>query len=382
MSLINGRQNQLQSSERGSILIMTAVGMLVMFLMVGLCIDVSRIYMARAEMQNAADAAALSAARELNSGAAGIDAAVTRANAIVNTRANGQKVVSIAKVEFATDLNGTYWDSATDLSTAKANAANIRFVRVTTQSTLTSILFALSAKNGLGPSHTESRQAVAGMSIGINTVCDFFPVAVALTTKPAPNARMTLLFKQGDPGANTLVNTNYVILEVPGINGNGERETVELAAGVANICTTLHSNIKFTPSSNKNNGRKAIGWGANSRFDNPGKNYIDAATYPPDTNVASDITFDQYLKKNPFQPPLHPGQDERRILIVPIIAPGTYDANVGAPTTNLGAFFLRSQIPSSGDLDVEWIDETLVIGRGGFAPCGGTTTLTVPVLYR
>src|SRR5207253_6292199 len=100
-----------RKGERGSIIIMTAIGMLIMLLMVVLCVDVSRIYSVRAELQNAADAAALTAARELNGGTAGIDRAVSKANAIVNTRGPGKIIVSIATVEFATSLNGTYMNA-------------------------------------------------------------------------------------------------------------------------------------------------------------------------------------------------------------------------------------------------------------------------------
>jgi Flp pilus assembly protein TadG len=60
--------------------------MLLLLLMVGLCIDVSRIYLTRTELQNAADAAALSAAAELNGGDTGIDKAVARANDTFNTQ--------------------------------------------------------------------------------------------------------------------------------------------------------------------------------------------------------------------------------------------------------------------------------------------------------
>src|SRR4051794_1070196 len=59
-------------SERGSVTIMTAVLMVGLVLVLGLSIDVSRIYMVRSGLQNAADAAALAAARELNSGSTGL----------------------------------------------------------------------------------------------------------------------------------------------------------------------------------------------------------------------------------------------------------------------------------------------------------------------
>src|SRR6266478_9618643 len=77
-------------SEQGSITVMTAVCMVAFMLVLGLAIDVSRIYMVRAELQNAADAAVLTAARELNGGTTGIDNAVTRANNVANTQGFGK----------------------------------------------------------------------------------------------------------------------------------------------------------------------------------------------------------------------------------------------------------------------------------------------------
>src|SRR5512132_915577 len=118
MSSMNAQRAELRNGERGSVIIMTAISMVFLFLLVGLCVDVSRIYMVRAELQNAADAAALTAARELNGGTGGIDDAITRANAIVNTRGFGKANVTIATVEFATTVDGTYMN-ATD---AKAPA--------------------------------------------------------------------------------------------------------------------------------------------------------------------------------------------------------------------------------------------------------------------
>src|SRR5262245_61965295 len=103
MSLTCPQLKRQRSNERGSIILMTAIFMLILFLMLGLCIDVSRIYMIRAELQNAADAAALSAARELNSGDTGIDAAVTRAANIVNNQGFEKFGVTIATVEFSTN---------------------------------------------------------------------------------------------------------------------------------------------------------------------------------------------------------------------------------------------------------------------------------------
>jgi len=381
--------------ERGNVMIMTAILAVGIVLAVGLCIDVARIYMVRTELQNGADAAALAAARELDSGVSGIQDAVTRATTIVNDYGFNRAAVTIATVEFSDSLNGTYVNSAT----AQANPANIRFVRVTTQSTATRILFALQA---LGNSHTESRTATAGMSAPINTICDFFPVAVALnnvdTTPPAPNTLMTLNFVQGTGNSATLADKNYIILDVPDINGNGSPETAVLSAGLTNICQTLNTTVPFhmTPSANQNNGPKQITDGMNTRFNVYAGGYGNAlqpSTFPPDSNVQENITFAQYDNRTAVTPPNPnaPGQDQRRILIVPLVLPNTYNPP-NARVVRWGAFFLKDKslvtnpcnqnTAACGQLTVEWIDETLVHARGGFDPNGGCTTLTVPVLYK
>ncbi|HXQ70084.1 MAG TPA: pilus assembly protein TadG-related protein [Pyrinomonadaceae bacterium] len=392
-----------RKAERGSVMIMTAILMAGIILAVGLCIDIARMYMVRTELQNAADAAALSAARELSSGAGGIQDAVARATAIVNNYGFNDAVVNIpaVNVEFAINLNGPYVSSAT----AQAAPANYRFVRVTTPSVSMPMLFSARV---LGANRSQTRNAVAGMSVGINTICDFFPFAVALNdsnpndgvfTPPAPNTVMTLNFRQGNGNSFTLADKDYIIIEVPEISGNGAPETVRLAAGLTSICQSLNVNVPFhaTPSSNQNNGPRQIADGTSTRFNiyanGPGN--LNATDFPPDSNIAQNITFQQYNDRTVVTPPNPnaPGVDQRRILVVPIVAPGTYTGTpVGAPTLMFGAFFLKS-VPtvdspcsqsSNGcaHFNVEWIDERLVIGRGFFTPGGGTTNLTLPVLYR
>ena len=394
-----------QKNQAGSVMIMTAILMLGLILAVGLCIDVARVYMVRTDLQNAADAAALAASRELNSADGGIQDAVIRAQNIVNNFGFNRAAVTIPTVEFAVNLNGPYVDSAT----AQLAPQNIRFVRVTTQTAATPMLFSARI---LGPNHNESRNAVAGMSVGVNTICDFFPIAVALNdsdltdldangnpvfTPPAPNTVMTLNFVQGTGNSATLAHQDYIILEVPDITGNGAPETAVLSAGLTNICQTLNTSIPFhmTPSANINNGPRQLTDGVNTRFNvyaNGYGNALQPSTFPPDSNVGETIDYDQYSNKRDVTPPSPnaPGKDDRRILIVPIVAPGTYSPP-NATVLKFGAFFLkrRSTVvnPCSNSLDcaaleVEWIDEALVIGRGFYTPGGGDTSLTVPVLYQ
>jgi hypothetical protein len=227
------------------------------------------------------------------------------------------------------------------------------------------------------------------------------------TGYPAPNTTMSLSFVQGTGASATLANKNYIILEVPDINGVGSPETAVLSAGLTTICQTLNASVPFhmTPSANMNNGPRQITDGINTRFNvyaNGYGNALQPSTFPPDSNVQQSITFQQYDNRTAVTAPSPnaPGQDARRVLIVPIVWPGTYDGSncsgsaqcPNAPIKKWAAFFLKDKsvvtnpcnksTAQCGELHVEWIDEKLILGRGGFDPAGGCTTFSVPVLYQ
>ena len=396
MTSICAQPDRQKSNERGSIIIMTAIFMLLLFLMLGLCIDVSRIYMVRTELQNAADAAALAAARVLNGGTGGIDDAVNQAtNVIANNKGQKTKTtVTIASVEFAANLNDDPYRNATD---AKAVASTIRFVKVTTETASTTIFFGVSA---LGTSHLESRSAVAGKSVDLAGLCDFYPAAVGMDdqdptdsvngqpvfTYPAPGTPLTLKFAQGSGNSAVINNMDYIVLEVGCITGNGDVETARLAGGEPCACNTLGGNINMTPSSNLGNGGKAAGNGMNTRFgDYVGGygGYLQCCNYASDTNVTEGITHLQYTT--------NPGAgNDRRVVIAPIIKPDTYPANTNGRILGWGKFFLKRKMFVNfngncsdnlpcGYMDVEFLGEADV---GATGPVACNSGLRTAVLYR
>ena len=398
MSALNLSTDHQRKGERGSVVIMTAISMLLLILMVGLCIDISRIYTVRAELQNAADAAALAAAKELDGGVLGIQAAVQRANQVANTHGFGKGSVTISQITFARNL---YPDANyVDAETAEDDAANIRFVKVLTGSASTDMLFASTA---LGPSWSENRQAVAGSSsIAPTTLCDFFPAAVALKDIPAVGTVLDLKFNQGTGTEAVLNDKDYIILEVPDINGNGTGETAELTAGLPNFCKTLGDNIHMTPSSNQNNGPRNSGDGINTRFNDYANGYGNALqpnVYHPDSNIATGITNQEYLANNPgLEPATNKSWMEhgRRYLLMPIILPNgpppllpTYPAY----TTNIqkwGKFFLKEKAiviqgncsadPMCGAIKVEVVEISPPISP--VVPTAESSSLTLPVIFR
>jgi len=400
-----------RKNERGSIVIMTAIGMLLLLLMVGLCIDVSRVYLTRTELQNAADAAALSAAAELNGGDTGIDKAVARANDTLNTQGIATKYnVGISSVTFAVNIDDDPYMSAIDAKTG-TTAQNIRFVKVTTASHSTGLLFSSSAFGG--PEWTEQRKAVAGNSgRTASTICDFFPAAVALADpSPTPGTFLYLHFNQGTGNEAVLADKDYIVLEVPNINGNGTGETAVLTAGLPNFCKTLGDNINMTPSSNQNNGPRNAGEGSNTRFNDYANGYgnqLQPDVFHPDFNIREGITHQEYVDGSPSDSPLTNTQYReagRRMLIMPIILPNGPPGSVAADgtpltqsypayTTNIkkwGVFFLKnksliiqgggcSSDPLCGALQVEVVRTVGVTSP--VVPTATSSSLTLPVIYR
>ena len=168
--------NNAQHGERGSVLALSAIGMLALLLAVGLGVDISHLYLAKNDLQNAADAAALAGASALNSSASGVTEAATRAVTAMNNyefNKSGTPNVTFprANVLFAVNLNGPYVDE----DSARANAANIRFVQVTSQDSPVGISFAAPV---LGSSRNLSANATAGLSVPINLYCNFIPLSV------------------------------------------------------------------------------------------------------------------------------------------------------------------------------------------------------------
>lgn len=395
---VTAKQLRRRQSERGSVTIMTAVLMVGLVLVIGLSVDVSRIYMARAGLQNAADAAALAAARELNSGTSGLADAVTQAMSANLTNKYGfnrtgvtAPNVTIVKVEFSNSLavNATWYDNTNGNTVPAGTEAFIRYVRVTTQSAVVNTLF---AGRMLGASRNEQRTAIAGASVGLTTVCNFFPIAVSLTNPyPANGEQLTFTFTNVSGGTVTLVNNGYVVLQIPEIPGNGLPETAKLAAGITSMSASIGSSLVASQSANGSNGPRAIADGANLRFDIPANGYgndLNATNYPPDSNTAQPLTSSQYLNRSPLTaPPINPpGQDDRRVLVMPILPTGSYSTSA-IPTVRFGAFLLRSQVPrtgaTAGNLSVAYLGDSFPIGCGTFDPAaGGGSTLSKPVLYR
>ncbi|MBA2705261.1 MAG: Tad domain-containing protein [Blastocatellia bacterium] len=363
-----------RKGERGSILAVSAIGMLSLLLAVGLGVDISHLYLAKNELQNAADAAALAGASGLNFDASGITIAANRAVQEMNKYDFNQQAVSFprANVLFAKNLDGPYMSEAS----AMATASGIRFVQVSTPQSPVNIAFVATV---LGKTMNLKADAVAGVSVPLNSFAGYLPVSVvdddALSTiKPGQ-----LYTFRGAPQGSVSPG-NYQILAIDGSGASDDR--IGLASGVRNVVGPgEYVDTKPGVSSG------AVRQGINTRFDDYASQ-LDPATYPPDTNIKEGITYQQYLDGSPTQSPSHPGVAGRRVVLIPIIKKSQFDGGrTNVQIDHFGAFFLQSKVPggNGGDIQAEYIGVGVVVGNGEYDPSGVVNPgppITKPVLYR
>lgn len=371
----NRRMNQAGDNkrERGSILATSAIGMLSILLAVGLGVDISRFYLAKTELQNAADAAALAAVSGLNTSAQGVTKAADRAVAAMNKYDFNKTGVTFPRgnVQFAVNLDGPYMSE----TSAQGQAAKIRFVKVTTPPEAVGVSFAASV---LGNSKNLSATATAGFSVPLNSFCNWLPVSVIDFGTPI-SAGNTYTFRAGPQGS--ISPGNYQILAVAGRGGADVR--VGLANGV-DECAGPGATYVIDTKTGVNAG--PVRQGINTRFDDYQTSQVNPVLMPPDKNIKENITYDQYKTGNPLTAPKNPGVDGRRVVVIPIIKQNQYDAGRNTVTFDrFGIFFLQNKVGSGngGDLVAEYIDD-IVLGQGGFIPGGGAVNplMAVPVLYK
>jgi Flp pilus assembly protein TadG len=371
---MNARKTQgvrCRRNERGSVLATSALGMLSLLLAVGLGVDISHFYLAKTELQNAADASALAAVSGLNSTSTGITEATNRAVQAMNSFNFNKTGVTFprANVLFAVNLDGPYMSEAS----AQTQPANIRFVQVTTPSSPVGVSFAASV---LGSSKNLSATATAGYSVPLNVICDWLPVSVidyGIPLTPG-NSYTFRADNQQQVSAG-----NMQILAVAGPGGSDVR--VGLGSGV-DLCAEAGATYSVDTKPGANTG--PVKQGINTRFDDYGSQ-MDPAAQPPDTNIKENINYTQYRAGSPTQSPSHTGVPGRRVVIIPIVKLSEYDQGRNTVKFNrFGQFFLRTKVAGNGDLSAEYISDIVVAGKGGYDPNGGATNnlLAVPVLYK
>lgn len=379
----NSRRGAKQS-ERGSVLAVSAFGMLAFLLAVGLSLDVSHFYVVRAELSNAADAASLAGASALNSSPSGIALATDRAVLAMNNFEFNNTNVSVgpSNVTFAVNFAGPYMSAAA----AQSQAANIRFVKVEVPPKDVSVAFASLAlgTNQVQMSHT----AIAGMSVPPNVHCEWVPLSVIDYDIPMQPGQMYTI--RSGPG-NHVSPGNYQILAVA---GRGGKDVKYGLAGGVDECVEPGQWYEVDTKPGVTSG--PVRQGLNTRFDDY-QSQLSPEDYPPDVNIKENITWAQYKQSLDtatrssanYQAPnaSHNPVPYRRVILIPIIKLAEYDNGRDRVKFNrFAAFFMQTKIGNGngGDIQAEYIGERIQFGKGGYKPGGGPVSpeLTQPVLYQ
>ncbi len=358
-----------RKSERGSVLAMTTIGMLSMLLATGLAIDVSHFYTAKAELQNAADAAALAAASQLNSTSGGIKLAVVEATKPMNKYDFKSNVaIGAADVTFSKNLNGPYISQASAL----AVPAEIRFVKVAIPPKPVGVSFAALT---LGPNKNISASAVAGLSVGL-TMNKFYTAYTFVESNTAPIVKGTVLTLGAKAGTDKTP-TSYRVLAGPDgdliltgpIHDYGYIGDTYTVANLSQSEMCRYAKI-----------------GMNTRFgDYSAHGQSNAIDQPPDTITQENITYQQYRDMQGNQVKQRAdGMLNRRIITVPITNNSTYNTTARTFVTNrLAGFFIKKKVGTDCNLVVEYIGAPIAVPDGTFTPGSPQMTeLSIPILYK
>lgn len=152
--------------QHGAVAIMFALTLLILFGFLGLTLDLGATYDLKTELQNAADAAALAGAKDLNGTASGISSAVASAKLVAASNKHSYSTsltLADANIGFASEPDASTWLS---VGAAQAAPSGLLFIRVTAPTTSRNNWFMQVAG---GPASTAANAiAVAGrFSIGI-----------------------------------------------------------------------------------------------------------------------------------------------------------------------------------------------------------------------
>lgn len=377
------RRSRNRKGERGSVLVLSAVGMLSLLLAVGLGVDISHLYLAKNELQNAADASALAGASGLNFDDTGITVATNRAVKAMNSYEFDKTGVVFPRtnVRFAKNLED--FDSGSDYSEAGAAAvaADIRFVKVNTPLSPVPVSFVGFV---LGSSRNLSAEAVAGVSAPLNVFSGYLPVCLAdddvMVIRPGN------LYTVRAAPQNSVSPGNYQVLAIDGPGASDDR--IGLASGVKNP-VGAHGYVDTKPGVSAG----AVRQGINTRFDDYAAG-MDPVDYPPDTNIKEGISFEDYRQGSSenSEPPSPSHTDiavaGRRVVLIPIVKKSQFDGGrTNVQIDRFGTFFLRTKVSggNGGDFEVEYLGVGVVVGSGGYDPTGDPNfgpPITKPVLYR
>jgi hypothetical protein len=341
-------------SQKGSVLVLATVSMVVLIGMTGLALDMGHGYLLKTRLQNALDAAALSGAKTLDT-----------------TRDPFQaEIDAVATFEFNIndDLNDpglvATFEFSDTLIPFIAGGLDPLYVRARLDTMPRAMWFA-HVLPGVGNSMNVAATAVAGPSPTLGVICDIAPIMVCGDPDADDDcsdgdcygyefnldSTDEIVLKTGASSGWEVGAGNYQLISLDGSKGGADiRENM---AGSFENCISTDEGIETEP------GNKVgpVSQGLNTRFGiyNGPFSADDEDIYKPDlvsNTQAPDSYFSDYLDQygmglSGFD---HPdGEAERRIVAVPIgNCTGTTNGSGTVELLGLGCFFLTQPAEQGG----------------------------------
>lgn len=377
--------NRTTLRQRGVVLPLVVIGMLSLLAMAGLALDVSMAYLAKTRVQNALDAAALSAAKTLKAYGGNSQRAAAAAAATfefyteqVNFAAPRGSSSSTPRVEFSSNKGGPY--STSGATTSKYVRVSLASVPV--QTYLTAVL------PGVGDRFNVAGSAVAGPLAGLvpdDEVCGLVPLILEARSttdkdcsdddcfgfsvkeeltltdpkgngkaKGPPTAETSAKGgngggNNGNGGGNGAVDCSDLGAECTNISvylgdSPGKSDAAEIVAG-SEGCMTVGSTV---PTENGNS-MTQIAAGLNSRFGDPGHGLSDK-DYPADVITEGGLEYyKEYLPRLAEVSANASGVPRRRVIAVAFGEPADEgDSRI----LGFGCLFLIDPVDKGGNATV------------------------------
>lgn len=237
------------AKQGGAVAIIVALALPILIGAGGLALDLGKLFITKTELQNAVDACALSAARELNGTAAQFAAAETAGRDVgqLNTAYFQRDAVVLPvddAVTFSQTLGGTYETKAALTGLTPAQAANYKFVKCTASkgdiaNFLIQVLNVMPGIDGMDEPRTVAAAAVATLSPSQSTCA--IPVGLCTSDVTGTTAKGTWLSGVVGPeaGGNSKQVGDVDGVEKPGAfkwidftpNAGGANEVKDLLEG-------------------------------------------------------------------------------------------------------------------------------------------------------
>jgi hypothetical protein len=284
--------------QQGAVAIIVGLSLFILIGLLGLVLDLGHLYITKTELQNAADAAALSGAKQLNGKTSGIDAAVSEA---IRTAGQNQfdfthqVVIGIGDIEAGTCPDDSCMSPASSI-TSDTLAANITFLKVTIPSGNLATWFMRAIPHG------SQSTATFGLAVAGKYAVDITPIAICQL--PDPGTTNELGYERG---------VSYKVADINPV-ANGVMYWIDPESAVPTVCPAANASdslpymctgkTAFTPivgqTVNTNSGISDNQLEAlDSRFDVfNSTNKCEPTTAPPDTNV-KEYVFDSNTPGSP-----------------------------------------------------------------------------------